>query len=486
MRRAVPAASGPLAVAADGVHRSSRHKKEVPVGLVDELQTIVGSDFVVTRRDQMEQYLLDETPQAVKPVPAGNVIVVKPSTAAQVSEIVKLANRTLTPVFPRGGGTSTVGGPIPTADGIVLSLERLDRLIEIDLDNLMVVAEAGVTMETMLRAVEAKGLLFPPHPGDEGAQVGGIIACNAGGSRAVKYGIVRNYVKGLEVVLPTGELVSMGGKLLKNNTGLDLMHLMIGSEGILGVITKAVFRLYPRPAMTAVLLVSFAERHAAVTAVPRVLQAGIIPLAIEYVERDIIEISARHLGLTWPAKTGDAHIIFTVDGSSEEDVYGQCQRIAEVCDANGAVDTLFAETRQEQDNILKMRNELYGVLMPDLAESLDLDVPPARVADFLDAVERIARQYGSRIPNYGHAADGNLHPHLMMDLQRRGLLWTVKDAIYEEGARLGGIVTAEHGVGRSRRVYFDRYTDDTSKRLMRGIKQVFDPNNILNPGNAIT
>jgi len=456
------------------------------VNLIDELRTIVGTDFLVTRREQLERYLLDETPQAVKPVAADNVVVVKPSSAAQVSDIVKLANSTLTPVFPRGGGTSTVGGPIPTADGIVLSLERLDTLIEIDRDNLMVTAEAGVTMERLLRATEAAGLLFPPHPGDEGAQVGGVVACNAGGSRAVKYGIVRNYVKGLEVVLPTGELVTMGGKLLKNNTGLDLLHLMIGSEGTLGVITRATFRLYPMPAMTAVLLISFDERHTAVAAVPKVLQAGIIPLAIEYVERDIIEISARHLGLTWPAKSGNAHLIFTIDGSGEDEVFGMCERVAHVCEQNGAVDTLFAETRLEQDDILKMRNELYGVLMPDLAESLDLAVPPARVADFLDAVERIANAYGSRIPNYGHAADGNLHPHLMMDLQQRGILWEVKDAIYEAGERMGGTVTAEHGVGRSRRVYFDRYTDETSKRLMRGIKALFDPNNILNPGAALT
>jgi len=454
--------------------------------LINELRTIVGDDFVVTSRDQMAQYLLDETPQAVKPVPAQNVIVVKPANSLQVAEIVKLANGTLTPLFPRGGGTSTVGGPIPTADGVVLSLERLDHLIEVDRQNFMVVAEAGVTMATMLRTVEASGMFFPPHPGDEGAQVGGVIACNAGGSRAVKYGIVRNYVKGLEVVLPTGEIVSMGGKLLKNNTGLDLMHLMIGSEGTLGVITKAIFRLYPMPAATAVLLVSFATRQSAVTAVPRVLQAGIIPLAIEYVERDIIEISARHLGLQWPARAGDAHLIFLLDGSNEAQVYELCERIAAVCDASGAVDTLFAETRQEQENILKIRNELYGALMPQLAESLDLAVPPARVADFLDAVERIAIQYGSRIPNYGHAADGNLHPHLMMDLQQRGLLWEVKDAIYAQGASMGGTVTAEHGVGRSRRVYFDRYTDETSKRLMRGIKRVFDPNNVLNPGAALT
>ncbi len=453
--------------------------------LANELKSIVGEDFVITRRDQMMQYLLDETPQAVKPVPADEVLVAKPSCSAEVSDLLKLANRTRTPVYPRGGGTSTVGGPIPTTNGIVLSLERMDRLIEIDMDNLMVVAEAGVTMETMLRAVEGKGLLFPPHPGDEGAQVGGVVACNAGGSRAVKYGIVRNYVKGLEVVLATGEMVSMGGKLLKNNTGLDLMHLMIGSEGTLGIITRAVFRLYPMPAVTAVLLVSFGDRRTAVAAVPRVLQSGILPLAVEYVERDIIDISAHHLGMSWPAKRGDAHLIFTVDGRSEDEVYALCEQIAAACDASGSVDTLFAETKQEQDSILRIRNELYGALMGDLAESLDLAVPPAKVADFLDAVERIAREYGSRIPNYGHAADGNLHPHLMMDLQQRGILWEVKDAIYEEGARLGGTVTAEHGVGRSRRIYFNRYTDATSRRLMRGIKDLFDPNGILNPGAAI-
>lgn len=453
--------------------------------LVAALQNLVGEDYVVAQRELIQAYLVDETPQAVKPVPADTVIVVKPATALEVASVLRLANETLTPVFPRGGGTSTVGGPIPTRNGIVLSLERLDHIIEIDSENMMIVAEAGVTLETLLKAVDNAGFLFPPHPGDEGAQVGGVIACNAGGSRAVKYGIIRNYVKGLEVVLPTGDIVTMGGKLLKNNCGLDLLHMMIGSEGTLGIVTKAVFRLYPRPKVTAVLLVSYNERHAAVAAVPHILKTGVIPLAIEYVERDIIEMSARHFGLMWPARTGNAHLILTVDGMTEDDVMAQCERIAEVCESHGSVDTLLAETRQEQESILRMRNELYGILMPELAESLDLAVPPARVADFLDAVEHIAEAYGSRIPDYGHAADGNLHPHLMMDLQRRGLLWKVKDEIYEAGIRLGGTVTAEHGVGRSRRVYFDRYTDETSKRLMRGIKLLFDPHNILNPDAAI-
>ncbi|MFW6151302.1 MAG: FAD-binding oxidoreductase, partial [Chloroflexota bacterium] len=291
--------------------------------------------------------------------------------------------------------------------------------------------------------------------------------------------------KGLEVVLPTGDILTMGGKLLKNNTGLDLLHLMVGSEGVLGIITKAIFRVYPMFEHTAVLLISFSSRHVALSAVPRILQGGVVPLAIEYVERDIIEISARALGLTWPAATGDAHLIVTLAGPAENQVYAECESVAHICERNGAVDVLIADTRQEQESILKMRNELYGALMPQLAEALDLAVPPARIADFLDAVDRVAQRFNTRIPCYGHAADGNLHPHLMMDLYERGVLGEVRDAVYEEGARLGGVVTAEHGVGRTRLSYYNLYTDETSKGLMRGIKRLFDPYNILNPDATI-
>jgi glycolate oxidase len=200
---------------------------------VEGLKKIVGEDWVVTARDQMQTYLYDETTPYQRVKPAEHVVVVKPATAEEVSEIMKLANRDLTPVYPRGAGTGLVCGAVPTQDGIVVSMERFDTVEEIDKDNLMVVAGAGVTLAQLLEAVEEADLLFPPHPGDEGAQVGGMIAANAGGSRAVKYGVVRQYVKGLEVVLPNGEIAHMGGKLLKNNTGLGLMHLMIDSEGIL-------------------------------------------------------------------------------------------------------------------------------------------------------------------------------------------------------------------------------------------------------------
>jgi len=452
---------------------------------IAELQRIVGQDWIITQREQMESYLRDETVLAERPAAADNVVVVKPASTEEISSILKLANRKRTRVYPRGGGTGLVAGAVPTQDGIVLSLERLDRVEEVDKENLMVVVQAGVTLADLLKAVEAEDLLFPPHPGDEGAQVGGMVACNAGGTRALKYGVVRNYVKGLEVVLPTGEIVNMGGKLLKNNTGLDLMHLLIDSEGILGIITKVIFRLYPRFASTATLVISWDDRHAAIGTVPKILQSGVIPLALEYVERDAIEVSAEYLGLKWPPARGTAHLIIIVTGSSEDDVYSQCQQISNVCQEHGAVDTLIAERKEEQAEILKIRSEMFSALKSRIADALDIAVPPAEVANFMDAIDRVAERYDTSIVTYGHAGDGNLHPHLMVDLQQRGILEQVKEEIFREGAKFGGVITAEHGIGKTRLPQLDMMLDDKSKELMKGIKKLFDPNNILNPGCAI-
>ncbi|MCK4387349.1 MAG: FAD-binding oxidoreductase [Dehalococcoidia bacterium] len=452
---------------------------------VGELQRIVGEDWVITKREQMESYLLDATPLAVRPEPADNVVIVKPANSEEISKVLRLANREKIPVFPRGGGTGLVAGAIPTEDGIVLSLERLDKIEEIDKRNLMVVAQAGVTLGELLKAVEDADMLFPPHPGDEGAQVGGLVACNAGGVRAVKYGVIRSYVKGLEVVLPTGEIVNMGGKLIKNNTGLDLMHLLIDSEGILGVITKVIFRLYSRFAGTATLVVSYDDRHDAIETVPEILQSGVIPLAIEYVENDEVEISAQHLGTKWPATKGKAHLIAIVTGANEDEVYCQCEQISQVCQKHNAVDTLIAERREEQTDILKIRSEIYTALKPKLADGLDITVPPASIGKMLDAVDEIAQRFDTDIPVYGHAADGNLHPHLMMDLQERGILKEVKREVYKAAVDLGGVITGEHGVGKTRLGEFDLYVDEKSRELMKGIKKLFDPNNILNPGTAI-
>jgi glycolate oxidase len=452
---------------------------------VEGLKAIVGADWVITAREQMETYLYDETTPYQRLTPAEHVVVVKPGTAQEISDILKLANRDKTPVYPRGGGTGLCCGAMPTQDGIVLSMERFDKVEEVDRENLMVTVQAGVTLADLLAAVEGANLLFPPHPGDEGAQVGGMIACNAGGTRAVKYGVVRNYVKGLEVVMPTGEIVTMGGKLLKNNTGLDLMHLLIDSEGILGIITKAVLRLYPKFTGTATLVVSYDDRHAAINTVPKILQSGVIPMAIEYVDHDVITLSADNLGMKWPAEKGTSHLLVILAGASEDDVYFQCEKISDVCQEHGAIDVLIAERREEQAEILKMRSEIYGAMKPLIAGDSDITVPPASLGRMLDALDEIAKKYDTKIWTIAHAGDGNFHPYMLKELIERGTAEAVKKEIYAAAIALGGVITGEHGVGKIRLPYLGLMMDPKSEELMRGIKKVFDPNNILNPGSAI-
>jgi len=455
------------------------------MSIAEKLQEIVGRDWVVAKREQMERYLADETADAIRPKPADNVVLVKPASAEEISAILKMANQEKTPVFVRGGGTGICGGAVPIADGILLSMERLDRIIEVDRNNLMVVAEAGVPFGNMLKVVEEASLFFPPHPGDEGAHVGGLVACNAGGTRAVKYGVIRNFVRGLEAVLPTGEIITTGGKLLKNNQGLDLMHLLINSNGTLGVITKVIFRLCPKFNSSGTLVISYDSRHKAIDTVPQILQSGVIPLAIEYVERDVIEISARRLSMTWPATKGLAYLMVILTGDSEDEVYSQGERVSDICERNGAVDILIAERREEQANILKIRSEVYSSLKPRVADVLDITVPPASIGVMMDRVDAVAQRYDVKIPTYGHAADGNLHPHLMVDLAEKGILREVKRAVYQDAIELGGVITGEHGLGVIRLADLDLCPDGKIWELMRGIKQVFDPNNILSPGIGV-
>ncbi len=452
---------------------------------VTGLREIAGEDWVITRREQMESYLVDETALAVRPEPAENVVLVKPASAAETAAILKLANDERTPVFIRGGGTGICGGAVPTSDGILLSMERLDKIEEVDRDNLMVVVESGVPFGEMLKAVEDAGFFFPPHPGAENAHVGGLVALNAGGVRALKYGVVRNFVKGLEVVVPTGEILTLGGKLLKNNQGLDLLHLMINSGGILGVITKVVFRLCPRFSHSGTLIVSYDNRHEAISSVPEILQSGVIPLAIEFIERDIIEISANTLGMKWPATKGLAYLLVILTGDSEDEVYAQGEKVSAICEQNGCTDILIAERGEEQAAILKIRSEVYPSLKKNVADVLDITVPPASIGIMMDRVDEIARRNNTTIPTYGHAGDGNLHPHVMNDLAERGILRDVKREIYWAAIELGGVITGEHGLGTVRLPDLDLYPDGKTWELMRGIKNVFDPNNILNPGSGL-
>lgn len=456
--------------------------------VVKELSSVVGGNWVVTEIERIRDYLLDETPEPVRPEPNINSILIKPASCEEVSEILKYANENSIPVVPRGGGTGLCAAAIAPEQSIILSLERLNRILEVDKDNLMMICEAGVTLEKLIQYLdkEAATLSFPIHPGSELAQVGGMIATNAGGARAVRHGVMRNYVKGLEIVLPTGERIRMGGKLLKNNTGYALMELMIGSEGTLGIITEATLRLYPKANMTITLLISYDDRHDAVNSVPKILQRGILPLAVEYIEKKEITRSADQLGKEWPAKKGNAYLMFIIQGASEDEVYAEAEEIEKICRANNSIETLVAQGKKEQDKILKIRSNTYMALKRDLADALDIAVPPASIAKLMDKIDKIAQEYRTYVPMYGHVADGNLHPHLMkIDGETPTYLEKIKEEIYREAINLGGVITAEHGIGRNRIKNLPLSFSRKEIELMKGIKKVFDPNNILNPGVVV-
>jgi glycolate oxidase len=452
---------------------------------VAKLKQIVGNDWVVTNREQMESYLLDESVPAVRPIPAANVVLVKPGTTKEVAEIMKLANAEKTPVFVRGGGTGLSGASIPTQDGILIAMERFDKVLELDSDNLMLTVEAGVTLEQILKAANAGGFVFPPHPGDEGAQAGGMVVLNAGGTRAVKYGVMRVYVKGLEVVLPTGEIMQLGGKLLKNNQGFDLLQLMINSAGLLGIVTKVIFRLFPKPAASATMVVAFDKRYDAINTVPKILQSGVIPLSIEYFERNVIEKAAHKLSVKWPVDKGLAFLMVILSASSQDDLFAQAEQVEAVCKKMNAIETTMAERQEEQSQILKLRSELFPTFKDMMADTLDVTVPPSRVGDLLVAVDEVAKKYNTTIPTYGHAADGNLHAHLMKDLVPRGLVRDAKRDIYRACLGMGGVITGEHGLGQVRPHDLDLVADKKQWEIMWGIKHLFDPNNVLNPGVAL-
>jgi glycolate oxidase len=458
-------------------------KKEI----INELAGIVGQDWVVSDLSQMQSYLYDETELNIRPMANEDCVVVKPATADEVSEIMKLANKYLVPVVARGGGTGLCGAAIPTTSSIVLSLERLNKIIEYDDKNLMITVEAGVTLEGL--SEEMKGhskLFFPIHPGDEGAQIGGMVVENAGGVQAVKHGIMRTHVKGVEVVLPTGELVNLGGKLIKNNMGYDLLHMMIGSEGTLGIVTKATLKLYAKNPNIGTLLVSFNSAEEAADVVPKILQEGITPLAIEYMDRETALVSAEHIGQTYPATKGSVDLMFILDEATEDDLYAKCERIVEMCEQNGAVDSLIAETPKEQRNLLEIRSNVYTAYKENIADALDMAVPSASVPALLKDIKAIAKKYNTESAVVGHIADGNVHNFIMLkDGKLPDYADDMRNDMYAAALKYGGTITAEHGTGKTRIKHMHQQYTAREIEIMKGIKKAFDPNNILNPGTIV-
>ncbi len=461
------------------------HNKSDLGSITEELRKILGDQWVITQREFMESYLKDETPDPIRPKPAENLILVKPSSTMEVTSVLKFANVRRIPVFPVGGRTGLVGGAVPTESGIILSLERMKR-IAVDRENLMAIAEAGATLGDLIRMAEDAGLFFPLHPGDEGAQIGGLIATNAGGVRAVKYGVMRNYVKGLEAVLPTGEVLSLGGRVLKDNTGYDLMQLIIGSEGTLCVITKAIIKLFPKSKFTVTLIVPFNARSDALKSVPEILRSGVVPLAIEYVQIKEISETAKHLNENWPVQKGPAQLIIILDGISQEEVLLACEEISRVCESNNAIDVMLAETSEEQNRILRIRSNIYTALKPNMIDILDVTVPPSNLKKLMDQVDEIAAKQGVYLPVYGHAGDGNLHVHIMKEgIKDLNMAEKIKKEVYKAAVDLGGVITGEHGIGKLRIGNLNSVLNKKHLEIMKSIKRIFDPNNILNPHKVL-
>ena len=454
--------------------------------VVSRLKSIAGSRYVTS---ESEGYLYDETPVLIRPEASEKVVVVRPENTEQVSEIMKLANEFRIPVFVRGGGTGLSGGAIPTSPGILLSMERMNRIIEIDEENLMAVCEAGVTLRQLINAVERiPGLSFPPHPGDESAQIGGLVVNNAGGARAVKYGVMRNYVVGLEVVLPTGGILNLGGKLIKNATGYDLLHLVIGSEGTLCVVTKAILRLIPEPGLTYTLVIPFDNHESAIRSVPEILKSGVTPLTIEYMDIESIKAGERVTGKRWPYRGGKAHLMIIVDGRDEDELIQKSEIIEGITKKFGALDVLVGSGRKEQRDILEIRSLIYEGLKDETIEVLDVSVPPAEIAEFVSRCQREAERIGIEVLHFGHAGDGNVHQQIMksgLGEEWEDMYLRFKDFAFRMAKELGGCITGEHGIGVVKKKDMENSMPEKMMELMKSIKRVFDPNNILNPGKVI-
>jgi len=460
--------------------------------IVAELINIVGEINCIQQEEKMEDYSHDEF--SLMDIARMPDAVVKPKTSEEISKILELANREKIPVTPRGGATGLCGGCVPFFGGIVLSLERMNRIHEVDIANQMAVVESGVRLMDFYHTVEEAGLFFPSHPGEESAMIGGVLANNAGGARAVKHGVFRNYVRGMDVVLPSGKIINIGGKIMKNSTGYNLLNLFIGSEGTLGVITQATIQLMPSPQVTRSLIIPYDELEKAIDTVPSLISQKILPLAVEFVPREVIRITEEFLNKKWPSSIGNTYLLIILDASGKEEIDRLSQDVAELCLASGALDVFVADSEQKQQQVLEIRSKIYEAIKSHTLEILDIVVPRAEIALHVKKIQEVSKKYDIWLPTFGHAADGNVHTHIMKakfvdgtiipvsEDEAKRKLDLIRRDLYQDCKERKGMISGEHGIGLVKKPYLSLVLDPEEIALMKGIKSFFDPNNILNPG----
>jgi len=459
---------------------------KVHLSLAEAFTTIVGSENVVTETESLRRYAHDET-EELEFLPD---LVLRPRTVAEVSAIMKLCNEHLIPVTPRGAGTGLSGGALPHLGGVVISTERMNSIIGIDERNGQVVTEPGVITEVLQDAVKERGLFYPPDPASRGScSIGGNIAENSGGPKAVKYGVVKDYVLNLELVLPNGEIIWTGANVLKNSTGYNLTQLVVGSEGTLGIVTKIVLKLLPLPRYDRLMLVPFQSLEKAGEAVAAIFRAGFLPSALELMEVDALRITAQHLNspLAVPEDI-EAQLIIEVDGNDPEVLMKEIEAIAVLLSELGAgEDMLLAEDAAQKEELWRVRRRIAeAVKLDGYTIEEDTVVPRAELPALIRGVKELGRRYGFKAVCYGHAGDGNLH----IRIKKVGSANSQEDpemvkslrALFELVRDLGGTISGEHGIGLVQKGFLDIVFSEVQLELMRGIKTVFDPNGILNAG----
>ncbi len=467
------------------------HYNKVSPEIVEKLKQIVGEKYVLADdEEKLKDYSHDEV--AEEEYHGMPEVVVKPDGAEEISAIMKLANQELIPVTPQGAKSGLSGGGVPVMGGILLSVERMNRILEIDRINMMAVAEPGIITNDFSAEVEKEGLFFAGYPMSLlTCFLGGNVAENAGGGKAIKYGVTGQYILGLEVVMPSGEIAFFGGKRVKDVTGYNMIGLMVGSEGTLGIFTKIIVKLIPLPRTKIDMMVLFEDLQTAIDVVPKIMtEVGVTPTGIEFMDRLTLETSCKHLGESLEQyKNAGAFLIIEVDGNDEEQILNECLDIGDLCTDNGALDAFVAQTPTDQERIWKLRRnaaEAFKAISP--RQSLeDIVVPVSTIPQVPPILEELSSKYDLFIPCYGHAGDGNLHATVIKnpdhtEEQWQEILPAVLSDLYREINRLGGTISGEHGVGSKRKQFLPLVLGKTEIEAMKSIKRALDPNNILNPG----
>jgi len=417
-------------------------------------------------------------------------VLVEVLTTEEVSKIMKYAYENSIPVVARGSGTGLVGASVPIYGGIMMNMSRMNKILEIDEENLTLTLEPGVLLMEISKYVEEFDLFYPPDPGEKSATIAGNINTNAGGMRAVKYGVTRDYIRGLEVVLPNGEILNIGGKVVKNSSGYSIKDLICGSEGTLGIVTKAILKLIPLPKKAVSLLIPFPNLDMAIGTVPKIVKSKSAPTAIEFMQREVILAAEEFLGKKFPDNSSDAYLLLTFDGNNIEEIERAYEKVANICLEEGALDVFITDTDERKEAVWSARGAFLEAVKASTTDmdECDVVVPRNKVAEFIKYTNELQTKFNVRIRSFGHAGDGNLHVYILKD-ELSDKAWKNKidevlEAMYKKSRELEGLVSGEHGIGFAKKSYMLEQFGPEYIALMRNIKFAFDPKNILNPGKV--